>query len=104
MVYIPLAMARQVREYQHTPLHHHIRKSEDIICRGGGNLLCRVFSKAGDGDLADTEVEVSLDGVRPCVEAGQNDDDSDNIFLVNVGRFPEIERDVLATHKLCTED
>jgi D-lyxose ketol-isomerase len=31
-----------VCENQHTPMHHHIRKAEDIICRGGGNLLMKV--------------------------------------------------------------
>jgi D-lyxose ketol-isomerase len=129
-----------VRENQHTPMHHHSRKAEDIICRGGGNLFCQVFNKAGDGGLADTEVEVSLDGVHHRVEAGHifvltpgtsitltpflyhefwaelgtgtslawevssvNDDDSDNVFLRKVGRFPEIDEDVPATHKLCTE-
>jgi D-lyxose ketol-isomerase len=59
-----------VRENQHTPMHHHVRKAEDIICRGGGNLLCRVYNRASDGDRATTDVEVSLDGVRHRVEAG----------------------------------
>jgi hypothetical protein len=32
-----------------------------------------------------------------------NDDDTDNDFLDRVGRFPVIDEDVPATHKLCTE-
>ena len=59
-----------VRENQHTPMHHHLRKSEDIICRGGGNLLIKVYNKAPGGGLAGTDVEVSLDGVRHYVDAG----------------------------------
>lgn len=129
-----------VRENQYTPMHHHVRKREDIICRGGGNLLIRLFNKAPDGGLADSPVEVTLDGIRHHVEAGHtfslkpgesitltpflfhefwaepgtgtslcwevssvNDDDTDNMFLQQIGRFPSIEEDVAATHKLCTE-
>jgi D-lyxose ketol-isomerase len=32
-----------------------------------------------------------------------NDDETDNVFLDGCGRFPSIEEDVPATHKLCTE-
>ena len=129
-----------VGENQHTPMHHHVRKAEDIICRGGGNLQIRLYNKAPDGGLADTPVEVSLDGVRHRVEAGHtfvlrpgesitltpflyhefwaeegtgtslcwevssvNDDETDNVFLGRIGRFPVIEEDVPATHRLCTE-
>lgn len=59
-----------VRENQHTPMHHHVRKSEDIICRGGGNLLIKVYNKAPGGGVADSDIEVSLDGVRHRVKAG----------------------------------
>ena len=59
-----------VRENQRTPMHHHVLKSEDIVCRSGGNLLIKVYNSAADGGLADTDVEVSLDGVRHCVKAG----------------------------------
>src|SRR5580700_3595611 len=30
-----------IRENQRTPMHHHMRKSEDIICKSGGNLLIK---------------------------------------------------------------
>ena len=129
-----------VRENQHTPMHHHVRKAEDIICRGGGNLMIRVYNKDANGGLANTPVDVSLDGVRHRVEAGHtfvlrpgdsitltpylyhefwaqqgtgtslcwevssvNDDETDNVFFSEIGRFPSIEEDVPATHKLCTE-
>jgi D-lyxose ketol-isomerase len=59
-----------IQENQHTPMHHHVLKSEDIICKSGGNLLITLYNKASDGKLADTDVEVSLDGVRHRVKAG----------------------------------
>lgn len=59
-----------VRENQHTPMHHHLLKQEDIICRAGGNLLCKVYNSTPDRRLAHTDVEVSLDGVRWKVKPG----------------------------------
>lgn len=59
-----------IQENQHTPMHHHMLKSEDIICKSGGNLLIRLFNRAAEGKLADSDVEVSLDGVRHRVKAG----------------------------------
>jgi len=59
-----------VRENQHTPMHHHMQKSEDIICKCGGNLLIRVYNSASGGGLDDTAVQVSLDGVKYEVQAG----------------------------------
>jgi D-lyxose ketol-isomerase len=59
-----------IRENQHTPMHHHVLKSEDIICRGGGNLLIKLYNRAPEGSLASSEVNVSLDGVRHCVAPG----------------------------------
>ncbi|MBI4025899.1 MAG: D-lyxose/D-mannose family sugar isomerase [Verrucomicrobia bacterium] len=59
-----------VREDQITPMHYHVFKEEDIICRSGGSLVCQVYNKTPGGQLADTEVEVSLDGVRRRVKAG----------------------------------
>jgi len=59
-----------VRKDQHTPMHYHVFKQEDIICRCGGNLVCEVYNRTPDDQLAGTEVEVSLDGVRHRVPAG----------------------------------
>ncbi|MBI2297961.1 MAG: D-lyxose/D-mannose family sugar isomerase [Armatimonadetes bacterium] len=59
-----------VREEQLTPLHFHHQKMEDIINRGGGDLVIELWnSTAGDG-CADTPVRVSIDGVERTVEAG----------------------------------
>lgn len=59
-----------IRENQHTPMHCHGLKAEDIICRAGGNLLIQVHNRGADGGPANTEVEVSLDGVRHRVRPG----------------------------------
>jgi D-lyxose ketol-isomerase len=59
-----------IRENQRTPMHHHMLKSEDIICRSGGNLLIKLYNRAPDGSLGQTDVEVSLDGVRHHIQSG----------------------------------
>jgi len=60
-----------VGEGQRTPMHCHAVKQEDIICRGGGNLVCQVYNRRPDGRLdQDGEVSVSLDGVAQRVPAG----------------------------------
>jgi D-lyxose ketol-isomerase len=123
---------------QVTPMHFHWRKVEDIINRGGGKLKIQVYN-ATDGDqLAETDVEVWLDGVKRVVRAGEiltlssgesitmtsrlyhkfwgaesrvlvgevsvvNDDNRDNRFYEQVGRFPQIEEDVPPLYLLCTD-
>lgn len=67
-VYCEKAMI--VGEGQRTPMHCHALKQEDIICRGGGNLVCQVYNRRRDGSLDDNEVDVSLDGVAHRVPAG----------------------------------
>jgi D-lyxose ketol-isomerase len=59
-----------IREGQHTPMHCHALKAEDIICKSGGNLLIKVNNRASEGGLSSTDVEVSLDGVRHRVKPG----------------------------------
>ena len=59
-----------VQEGQITPTHFHFQKMEDIINRGGGNLIIRLWNSTDDEQLADTEVTVSMDGVRVTVPAG----------------------------------
>ncbi len=120
-----------VRENQVTPYHFHFQKMEDIINRGGGELLIKCYNASPDGaSLEDTEVIVSMDGVVRHFAAGEtivlqrgesislptrlyhkfwgapgkgtvlvgevsriNDDNVDNRFLEEVGRFPQIEED-----------
>ena len=59
-----------VEEEQVTPLHFHWNKMEDIINRGGGNLLVQVYNSTEDGELSDTSVQISLDGRAYTVDAG----------------------------------
>ena len=54
---------------QVTPMHFHWHKVEDIINRGGGKLVIQLYN-AQDGELADADVTVSMDGVRRTVRAG----------------------------------
>ena len=127
-----------IREGQVTPYHFHYAKMEDIINRGGADLLIQVYTATETHGLADTPVEVQLDGRRSTVPAGTvirltpgesitlptymyhqfwaeggpvlcgevsavNDDNVDNHFLGQVGRFPTIEEDEPPWRLLCTE-
>jgi D-lyxose ketol-isomerase len=60
-----------VRENQVTPMHYHYLKCEDIINRGGGNLMIQLYNKTDDDRLADTEVRVSIDGVEKVFDPGE---------------------------------
>ncbi len=59
-----------IKEGQHSPMHFHWTKSEDIINRGGGTLLIRVYNDKGDGTFDDTDVIVNSDGRSYSVPAG----------------------------------
>lgn len=58
-----------VREEQVTPWHFHWHKMEDIINRGGGNLVIELCNSTKDESLADTEVSVQVDGITKTVAA-----------------------------------
>lgn len=59
-----------VEEEQITPYHFHWSKMEDIINRGGGNLLIKVYGSSEDEQLSQDTVVVSKDGLNMEVEAG----------------------------------
>lgn len=59
-----------VRENQVTPMHFHWKKMEDIINRGGGNLMIKLFNSTPSEALSLTDVCVVTDGVRMTVPAG----------------------------------
>lgn len=59
-----------VKEKQITPMHFHWYKMEDIINRGGGNLIIKLYNSTEDEKLADTDVEISVDGVKHIFPAG----------------------------------
>jgi len=59
-----------VEEDQETPMHYHWSKMEDIIDRGGGNLVIELYNSTPDNRFADTPVTVKVDGVKRTVAAG----------------------------------
>ncbi len=52
-----------VRENQVTPWHFHWSKMEDIINRGGGNLVIELSNSLNEYNFADTKVKVKIDSV-----------------------------------------
>jgi D-lyxose ketol-isomerase len=60
-----------LREGQYAPLHFHWSKMEDIINRGGGNVLIRVYNSTQDEALdMESGVDVYMDGRKMTVPAG----------------------------------
>lgn len=59
-----------VGEKQVTPMHFHWYKTEDIINRGGGNLMIQLYNSAPDESLSDTDVCIVTDGVKRRFPAG----------------------------------
>jgi D-lyxose ketol-isomerase len=55
---------------QITPTHFHFQKMEDIINRGGGDLIVQLWNSTRDNGLADTLVTVKMDGVETTISAG----------------------------------
>ncbi len=60
-----------VQEGQVTPMHFHWKKREDIINRGGGNLVLQLYASTPDEALADTPFSVAIDGVRRHCQPGE---------------------------------
>lgn len=118
---------------QETPFHAHKVKLEDIICRGGGDLMVEFTA---EGSFAQ-EVTARVDGAEVpilhgpirlapgqgitiprgmqhrfwaegapafVVEVSQcNDDKGDNFFLEPLGRFAEVEEDEAPLYPLWNE-
>ena len=59
-----------VGDGQHLPFHFHWSKMEDIINRGGGNLIVQLYNADENDDFADTDVLVTIDGKQIAVPAG----------------------------------
>ena len=59
------------KEGQLTPLHFHWKKQEDIINRGGGNLIIEAFNSDNKENLAETDVNVSIDGIMHKFKPGE---------------------------------
>ena len=60
-----------LKEGQYSPMHFHWFKMEDIINRGGGNVLIRVYNSTPDEELdRERPVQVHVDGCVRIVPAG----------------------------------
>lgn len=59
-----------VETHQETPMHFHQLKMEDIINRGGGNLVVEVYGSTPEGGLSDGVLAVSTDGIRRTLVSG----------------------------------
>ena len=101
-----------IEEGQYSPNHFHWFKMEDIINKGGGNLLIRVYNSLPDEEIDisiqpfmyhDFEVEKGTGAVLLGEVSQVNDDNTDNRFNPPVGRFPEIEEDEAPYRLLCNE-
>lgn len=58
------------RVEQVCPMHFHWNKMEDIINRGGGTMVMKLYNATEEDDLADTDVTVVCDGIKMTVPAG----------------------------------
>jgi D-lyxose ketol-isomerase len=59
-----------VREEQETPYHFHWHKMEDIINRGGGNLVIELYASDESETLSQEPVVVRVDGVKQTLDPG----------------------------------
>ncbi|HSO88288.1 MAG TPA: D-lyxose/D-mannose family sugar isomerase [Draconibacterium sp.] len=53
-----------VEEIQETPMHFHWSKMEDIINRGGGNLVLELYASDNKEAFSDAEFDIKIDGVK----------------------------------------
>jgi D-lyxose ketol-isomerase len=58
-------------EEQETPMHFHWNKTEDIINRGGGNLVMELYNSGPDGSLEKEKVTASVDGILIDAQPGE---------------------------------
>jgi len=59
-----------VKEEQVTPMHFHWSKTEDIINRGGGNLILELYLADENQQLTDKFFTISTDGISRNLKAG----------------------------------
>lgn len=59
-----------VGEDQVAPFHAHKVKMEDLIVRGGGNLVVEMYNLDEQGNRLDTDVTVRTDGIARTFKAG----------------------------------
>ncbi len=61
-----------IRDGQRLPVHYHAVKTEDIINRGGGQLVMKFFNALPDGSVDyESDVTVYSDGLKMVVKPGE---------------------------------
>ena len=127
------------RDRQLSPMHRHNLKAEDIINRGGGELIIELFAPDADGGIdRSSDVTIPVDGEIRTLSAGAhlrlmpgesvtlmpgvwhafwaekgdcligevstvNDDLTDNVFELPIGRFTDIDEDEAPVHLLVSD-
>jgi len=61
-----------VEEMQETPMHFHWSKMEDIINRGGGNLVIELYNSDKNENFSDQPFTVKIDGVIRHLQPGDS--------------------------------
>ena len=61
-----------VEELQETPMHFHWSKMEDIINRGGGNLVIELYQSDKNEKLSDQPLTIKTDGLVRKLQAGDS--------------------------------
>ena len=56
---------------QKLPWHFHCNKYEDIINRGGGDLIVQVRLKTQENEFSEEYVKISVDGVKKTFQSGE---------------------------------
>jgi D-lyxose ketol-isomerase len=59
-----------VKEEQETPMHFHWSKMEDIINRGGGNLVVDLYKSDENEDFSSDSFRIKIDGISRTINAG----------------------------------
>jgi len=59
-----------VREGQETPFHFHWKKMEDVINRGGGNLVMEIYGSTPAEEYSSEPFAVRIDGIQRQLKAG----------------------------------
>jgi D-lyxose ketol-isomerase len=59
-----------VEELQETPMHFHWSKMEDIINRGGGNLVMELFGSDEKKNFSNNSIHVKIDAVLRTIPPG----------------------------------
>jgi D-lyxose ketol-isomerase len=60
-----------VEENQETPMHFHWAKMEDIINRGGGNLVIELYNSDEKENFSDQPFDVKTDGIVHHLQPGE---------------------------------